>query len=115
MLSNLPANLIAKLDELTGQHSELSQQLMEPDVLSDHRRVRALSIKRAALERVVTDYRAYCDVLAEIDSTQALIDEADDEELSQLAREELPGLQDKARELVEPVRPPRRRWRDSLI
>jgi len=103
MLSNLPANLIAKLDELTAQHAELSQQLMEPDVLSDHRRVRALSIKRAALERIVTDYRAYRDVLDEIDSNQALIDEADDEELSQLAREELPGLHEKARELIGAV------------
>ncbi len=60
MVSTSNENLIRKLQELDGQYEQLGRQLLDPKVLSDHRQVRALSIKRAALESVVSDYRAYC-------------------------------------------------------
>ena len=54
ILNDLPTNLIAKLDELREQHESLSAQLLEPDVRADHRRGRSISIKRAAIEPIVT-------------------------------------------------------------
>ena len=62
---DVPDALFRKLDELDEQFEALSKQLLDPDVLSDHRQVRTLSIKKAAIEGIVTDYRAYRDALRE--------------------------------------------------
>jgi peptide chain release factor 1 len=96
-------NLIRKLDEIDEQYAGLSKQLLDPDVLADHRQVRTLSIKRAAIEPVVTDYRAFRDTLAQIDELTEVIDDGSDAELVELAREELPELQEKARDLLDAV------------
>src|SRR5690349_6149849 len=50
MPATIPANLLRKLDELDAQHRALEDQLLDPAVLVDHRQVRALSIKKAAIE-----------------------------------------------------------------
>lgn len=96
-------NLIAKLDELTAQHDAISRDLVDPEVLADHHRIRALSIKRAAIEPIVSDYRTYRDTLAEIESNESIIDDDEDAELTQLAREELPDLRMQATSLMESI------------
>jgi len=103
MVSAANENLIRKLQELDGQYEQLGRQLLDPQVLSDHRQVRTLSIKRAALESVVSDYRAYCRAIEQAEELQAVLDEASDPELSELAREELPSVRHKARQLLESV------------
>ena len=100
MSSDVSKNLIAKLDELAAQHESLSARLLDPDVLSDHRQVRTLSIKKAAIEPIVNVYRAYCESLDEVQSLRAVIAENEDAELVQLAREELPGLNEKTESLI---------------
>ena len=64
--------LLRKLDELDGQYESLGQDLASPEVIADHRRVRELSIKRAAIEPVVTEYRSY---LAEMKLQEPLIND----------------------------------------
>jgi peptide chain release factor 1 len=97
------SNLIQKLDELDAQHEALSAQLLDPAVLSDHRKVRALSIKKKAIEALVVDYRAYRQAMSQIDELQTVIDENADSELIALAREELPDLQQRADTLIATV------------
>ncbi|MHC4825956.1 MAG: hypothetical protein ACYTEY_05290, partial [Planctomycetota bacterium] len=61
---NTPApseNLIRKLDELSDQYEQLGGLLAEPETHADHRKVRELSIKRAAIEPIVKAYREYLD------------------------------------------------------
>jgi peptide chain release factor 1 len=96
-------NLLRKLDELDQQYEDLNQQLLDPDVMADHRQVRSLSIKRAALEPVVTDYRRYRETQAQLQEHHQVIEEADDAELAELARQELPQLQHDAQSLLETV------------
>ncbi len=103
ILNDLPDNLIAKLDELREQHAELSDQLVDPDVLADHRRVRAISIKRAALEPIVSDYGSWRDALGQIEELQQVIEEDGDAELVALAREELPELRETAKGLAQSI------------
>ena len=103
MVSAANENLIRKLQELDGQYEQLGRQLLDPQVLSDHRQVRTLSIKRAALESVVSDYRAYCRAIEQAEELQTVLEDASDRELSELAREELPGVRHKARQLLASV------------
>lgn len=102
MAVSVSDKLLAKLEELDDQYEDLTCQLADPAVVADHSRVRALSIKRAALEPVVSDYRAYRGLGAQIEELEGVLDD-DDPELAELAREELPGLRRRAAELIEAV------------
>ncbi len=103
MVSNVTDNLIRKLDRLDDQYEQLGRELLAGETLAEHRRVRELSIKRAALEPLVSAYRAYRKTAQEAQEWQAVLTDGSDPELAQLAREELPGLTAKAQELLESV------------
>jgi peptide chain release factor 1 len=96
-------NLIRKLDEIDAQHAAFSRQLEDPAVLADHRQVRALSIKKAAIEPLVLDYRSYLAANSQIDELNAVINAGDDKDLIELAREELPALQEHADQLIAAI------------
>ena len=95
--------LIAKLDEIARTHADLVAQLEDPGVLSDHTKVRALSIKRSALEDVVSSYAAYISLVAEAAELREALG-GDDPELAQMAREELPGVERRAAESIEAIK-----------
>jgi len=102
MAGSVSDKLLAKLDELDEQYDQLTAQLADPAVAADHRQVRALSIKRAAIEPVVSQYRAYRRAQAQIEEMEALLAEGD-AELAELARAELPELWAKAVSLIDAV------------
>lgn len=102
-MSQVSHNLLRKLDELSGQYHALGEQLLEPDVLADHRQVRSLSIKRAAIEPLVSDYAEYREVSEQARDMQELIDEHADADLVKLAKEELPALQRRAERLIDSI------------
>ncbi|MCP3905403.1 MAG: peptide chain release factor 1 [Planctomycetes bacterium] len=100
---SVSTNIIARLEDLEAQQTELRRSLEDPEVMGDHRRVTTVSKKIAALEPVVADYRAYRACVEQIDEMQSVIDAGDDAELVELAREELPELREKADALIEGV------------
>ncbi|MHC5004781.1 MAG: peptide chain release factor 1 [Planctomycetota bacterium] len=103
MPATVPANLRQKLDELDAQHADLARQLLDPEVLADHRRVRQVSIKKAALDPLIGEYRRFQEVVREADEHRALIDEGGDADLVALAREELPELDADAERLMDSI------------
>ncbi|MHC4990645.1 MAG: peptide chain release factor 1 [Planctomycetota bacterium] len=102
-MATLPDNLRAKLDELDAQHADLSQQLLDPDVLTDHRQVRTISIKKSALDPLIEEYRALRRVTEQIEELESVLAEETDAELIQLAREELPECRDEADRLIDSI------------
>ncbi len=100
---SVPDNLLRTLDELSDQYDQLGRQLVEPETLADHHRIRDLSVKRAALERVVSAYREYRTTVQQAEEMEAIVAEGSDPELAELAREELPELRARSRDLIESV------------
>lgn len=103
MTTPLPDNLQQRLDQLASQYDELGDQLLDPDVLADHRQVRQLSIRRKAIEPIVEAYRSYRSNLGQIAEMQSLIEAGDDAELIAIARAELPDLQQQADAQVDEI------------
>lgn len=95
--------LRVKLEELRAQHQQLQNQLADPDVLSDHRQVAALSIKLAAIAPVVEGYISYNELCLEADELRSVID-GDDIELAQMASDELPEIEHRAVETIEQIK-----------
>ena len=98
--SSPPAALTRKLEELAAQMSDLDRQLSDPDVLTDHRKVRDLSIRKAAILPVVNDFTEYRRLTRESDGLRAVIDSGDPE-LAPMAREELPEVDARAAAAIE--------------
>ncbi|MEM7623741.1 MAG: PCRF domain-containing protein, partial [Planctomycetota bacterium] len=104
MADALPGPLAAKLEELACQHAGLAAELEDPATLADHNAVRELSIKKAALEQVVTGYRAYSGLLEEAAELREALASGDDAELAEMAREEIPRLEAEAAARIEAVK-----------
>jgi peptide chain release factor 1 len=96
-------NLLRKLDELDAQLADLDRRLADPDVLADHAAVRDLSQRRSAIEPIVQRYRLYRDTTRTLADHQALIDLNEDPELTALAADELPGLQQQATQTLDAI------------
>jgi peptide chain release factor 1 len=97
-------NLLRKLDDLAAEHASLEAQLLDPAVLSNHRQVRTLSIRRAALEPLLADYRGWSAATRQADEIDGLLrDASTDQDLVALAREELPRLREQAVHLSESI------------
>jgi peptide chain release factor 1 len=102
--SSIPESVLSKLEELDAQFAQIERDLESPEIAADHTRLRDLSIKRAALAPVVDGYRAFKSLSAEIEEMRGAIDAGEDPELVELAREELPSLESRAREQIEQVK-----------
>lgn len=100
--SRLNTALHAKLREIAASRDALTRQLEDPDVLSDHKQVRDLSIRKAALDPIADGLDEYDALLEEAGGHEALINDPDaDAELIEMARAELPELRARAQAILD--------------
>jgi peptide chain release factor 1 len=102
-MTDLPANLRARLDGMARQFDDLDAQLSNPEVTADHQRVRQLSIQRAAIAGAVANYRAYLALRRQAAEHAGIIKDGADKELAELAEAELPGLEGQAEALRQRI------------
>lgn len=102
VLDNLPSAVVRRLDDMDAAYADAVRHLEDPATLADHRAVRDLAIKKAALEPVVAAYRRVRELVHEADEL-AMAAHAD-AELAELARDEIPRLRDEAAALMEHVK-----------
>ena len=84
--------MIERLEATLEKYNHLQEELTKPEVLSDIKKTREYSKEIASLEDVVTCYKKYKKVLAEIESTKEM---TKDSELGDMAKEELKSLEEK--------------------
>ena len=78
-----------KLEDLLIRYEELMSELSEPDVANDPERFRKLMKEQSDLTPIVEAYREYKKSKQDIEDSLALLDEETDEEMKELAKEEL--------------------------
>ncbi|MFZ2874758.1 MAG: PCRF domain-containing protein [Phycisphaerales bacterium] len=96
-----PPRVLAKLASLAQEHAELGARLEDPDILADHKKVRELSLKRAALAPGADAWNTLVRFDAEAGDLRAILGANEDRELVALAREELPRVTDSARATLD--------------
>lgn len=101
-----------KLDDLLVRYEEIMSELSEPDVANDAGRFRRLMKEQSDLTPIVEAYREYKKNKQAIEDALAMLDEESDEELKELAKEELSEaksnvaqLEDKLKILLLPKDP----------
>ena len=91
MYERLPPHIREKLAALVREHETIESLLADPVVLSDHRRVRELSIRKASGEKLADEARRLRRVEEEIE-TLAAEASGQDPEMAALARDEIERL-----------------------
>ena len=78
-----------RLEDLVLRYEEVMNLLSEPDVANDNSRFRALMKEQSDLAPIVEAYKQYTSHKQNIEDSLALLDEETDEEMKELAKEEL--------------------------
>ena len=78
-----------KLENLVLRYDEVMNLLSEPDVANDNARFRALMKEQSDLAPIVEAYKQYSAHKQNIEDSLALLEEETDEEMKELAKEEL--------------------------
>lgn len=93
-----------KLDQALLRFEELLNLLSEPDVASDTKRFQALMKEQGELAPVVETYKEYKKCKENIDDSLTMLQEESDEELRELAKEELNESKARVEELQQKLK-----------
>jgi peptide chain release factor 1 len=97
-------NLLKKLDELEQRYEQIERQLSDPAVTGDSVKLVALSKEQGKLRSIVTKYREYKMVVANIEEAEQILnDNTADDDFKALAQEEVTILQDKKNTLFQEI------------
>lgn len=78
-----------KLEDLLQRYEELQNELSDPNVVNDQARFRKLMKEQNDLADIVAEYKRYKQTKLDIEDSLAMLDEESDEEMRELAKEEL--------------------------
>lgn len=98
---SIPEPLARKLDSMAHDLKLIEEQLSDGAVLSDHKKVRELSIKKAAIEPIVQDWLRHRALTWEAESLRDVISSESNREIVAMAKAELPQVQEGAAAALE--------------
>lgn len=93
-----------RLDDMLIHYEEIMQALNEPGVTDDQNRFRRLMKEQSDLAPVVEAYQAYKRAKQDIEESLALLDEESDEEMRELAKEELSDAKKRVEQLEQELK-----------
>ncbi len=94
--------LLEKLEVLERRFEDIERELME--VGDDYKRAASLAKERAELEPIVQKAREYRKALQELEEARALLEEEEDPEMRELAREEVQALEERIETLEREIK-----------
>ena len=92
-----------KLKEIIDKYNRLSEKMTTQEVLSDQKKLTSIAKEHSSLEKIVNVAIEYISVLEQIEEDKEMLNE-DDEELIEIAREELLSLDIKKAKLEDELK-----------
>ncbi|QJW91595.1 peptide chain release factor 1 [Spirosoma taeanense] len=96
--------MLDQLEAIRERFDEVAQQIVQPEAVSDQKRFMKLSKEYKDLEKIVTEYRAYTQLLEEIDNARQIIATEKDEDFRELAKAELDELLPRREQMEETLK-----------
>ena len=93
-----------RLDDLLIQYEELMEELNNPYVVEDQKKFRKLMKEQADLAPIVEAYKNYKQAHQDVEDSVALLEEESDEEMRELAKEELADAKNRIEELEQELK-----------
>jgi len=95
--------MLDKLEAIKAKFDDLGVALTNPEIVSDNKKFSALSKEYRSLGKIVDVRNAYVSLLENIGFNKEVL-ESDDEEMRDMAKTELPILEEKKEELEKQIR-----------
>jgi peptide chain release factor 1 len=96
--------MLEKLKQLRKRYSELSEEMGKPEVATDHELYSELAKEYADLEFIIQKADKYEKALQQLEDTRNMLEETDDEDFREMAREEIQQLEEKTEALEREIR-----------
>jgi len=96
--------MLDKLEAIKERFDDVSQQIIQPDAMSDMKKYKALNKEFKDLEKIVIEYKKYLNLLGNIENARQVIATEKDEEFREMAKEELDELLPQQEELEELIK-----------
>jgi peptide chain release factor 1 len=84
--------MLDKLEAIRERYETVNHELMQPEVMSDMKRFKTLNKEFKELGKIVTAYRAYQQVLSNIEGARQVVSTEKDEDFREMAKAELDEL-----------------------
>ena len=91
--------IFGRLEDLVHRYEDITLELSNPDVVNDQKRFRDLMKEQNDITPIVNAYNEYKSCKQNIEDSLTMLDEENDEELKELAKEELNDSKKRAEEL----------------
>ncbi len=95
--------MLDKLEAIKARFDEVGVALTNPEIVGNNQKFSSLSKEYRSLEKVVLAQKEYLEVLNDVESYREALN-GSDEELRELAKEELPLLEEKKEKLEKHIR-----------
>jgi peptide chain release factor 1 len=96
--------MLDKLEAIKERFEDVSQQIIQPDAMSDMKKYKALNKEYKDLEKIVIEYKKYQSLLSNIENAKQVIATEKDEEFREMAKEELDELIPQQEEMEELIK-----------
>ena len=96
--------MLEKLAEVESRYIELEALMGDPSIAMDYEKVAELAIERSSLQTIVDTYRQYQKQAQDLEGTRELLQTTDDQEMREMAQEEVIELEASNAALLEALR-----------
>ncbi|HCY00804.1 MAG TPA: peptide chain release factor 1 [Bacteroidales bacterium] len=97
-------SILSKLEGLRRKFEEIGQQIADPAIMSDMKRYISLNKEYRDLEPMVEAYDTYKNILSNITSSKEILATEKDEELREMAKDEIDTLEEQKNNLEEEIK-----------
>jgi peptide chain release factor 1 len=96
--------MLERLNSIEKRYAELNEIMSQPEVAADFEQLQELAREHSSLQGVVAKYGQYKAAVASLEETQYMIAQGLDEDMGELARDEMASLQERRDRLVEEMK-----------
>jgi len=96
--------MLDKLEAINAKFQDIGVSLTNPEVVNDQKRYMTLSKEYSKLEKIVIQYKAYSKCLESLDFAKEILQNESDEDLKEMAKGDLQGLEDEKLALEDVIR-----------
>ncbi|HQV05903.1 MAG: peptide chain release factor 1 [Chitinophagaceae bacterium] len=95
--------MLDRLEAIKAKFEQLGVALTNPEIVSNNKKYAAISKEYRGLEKIVLAYHDYKKILDDL-SFYTEVQQGDDEEMKEMARQEIPALEEKKEKAEEQIR-----------
>jgi peptide chain release factor 1 len=95
--------LIDKLDSIEKRYEELSELILQPDIINDTKKLESIAREHASIDGIVSKYRQYKKINSTLVDTKMMLSSTAEEEMRNMIIDEISTLEEKKDKLQQEI------------